>query len=384
MPDDIQQRAPGRAVAVVHDALPIMDSGRFEHMQRIATAIATSSLVPQHLKGGTAQEALANCFRVVNQAVRWGFDPFAVIDETYVVGQKLGFQGKLIAAVVNAKAGLKERLAYSYNGKPGDDLEITVSGTFQGESEARTVVVRVGTAKTSNKMWAADPRQKLIYTGATKWARAYCPELLLGILTDDDVDRMQEMGALVPGADGTYADAPPRPTREQFQVEAHETPPEPFVLIDSDGVERTFDDPRDAAKEFLILIGQASDSDGLTGLWESNPLSGELRNRGHADLADKLRTTYDAALASFVNDKASDATDAALPAEPETPKQFGATFMTAYTDGFVAWVGDARTQDETIRFHQKRNEKTLSYIRANFAKLQERIDVALDLRRSPA
>jgi len=48
------------------------------------------------------------------------------------------------------------------------------------------VKVSVGQAKNDNQMWKKDPEQKLAYTGATKWARRWCPEILLGILIDDD------------------------------------------------------------------------------------------------------------------------------------------------------------------------------------------------------
>jgi hypothetical protein len=50
----------------------------------------------------------------------------------------------------------------------------------------------VGQAKTSNKMWTSDPDQKLVYSGATKWARRHCPEIMLGVLTDQDLEVMRE------------------------------------------------------------------------------------------------------------------------------------------------------------------------------------------------
>jgi hypothetical protein len=154
--------------------------------------MAAASLMPKHLKGSTPEEAIANSFLVVNQAFTWGINPFAVAQETYVVSGNLGYQGKLVAAIINTKARLKERLRYEYNDKPGDALEITVIGTFQGEDEPRKTTLTVGQAKTQNQMWTKDPRQKLIYSGVIKWARAHAPELILGVATDDDIDRIVE------------------------------------------------------------------------------------------------------------------------------------------------------------------------------------------------
>lgn len=189
--------APARAIRVVEDhsaAAYLFDTARFEHMFRIAKAMAQATLIPEHLwkdKTGSfpPEQVIGNCFLIVNQAVRWGMDPFAVAPETYCARGKLGFQGKLVAAVVNARAGTKERLNYSFTGA-GDALTVTVSGTFEGEEKPRTVTLSVKDAKTDNDMWRKDPEQKLIYSGATKWARRHCPEVILGVLTDDDVERI--------------------------------------------------------------------------------------------------------------------------------------------------------------------------------------------------
>lgn len=211
------------------DSLALMDTQQFEHMQRIATVMGSQSLIPDHLvarpwwypkQGSMApgevarvrkemgeeafaasvkeadRKTIANCFRVVNQALRWGFDPFSIIDSTYSLGDgKLAFEGKLVAAVVNTRGGLVKRLAYSYSGR-GDDLTVTVTGTLSGESEPRQVTCRLGDVKTYDRngkpkeMWIKDPEQKLAYNGAAKWARRHCPEVMLGVFTEDDLDRM--------------------------------------------------------------------------------------------------------------------------------------------------------------------------------------------------
>lgn len=193
-----QQLAVRERLVSEDRAVPVLDTAKFDHMARIATTIASSALVPKHLvaSGNDAfKMTQANVFRVVNQAIRWGFDPFAVVDSTYVVQGKLGYEGKLVAAVVNARSGLKGRLRYTYNNLTGDGLEITVTGQFMDEDFDRVVTLKVGDAKTTNGMWTKDPRQKLIYSGATKWARAHCPEVILGVMTDDDLERIQASAA---------------------------------------------------------------------------------------------------------------------------------------------------------------------------------------------
>jgi len=178
---------------VVQDAtVAVMDSARFEQLQRIAMTLAAGTLTPRHLiVPGDREATIANCFRVANQAIRWGYDPFAVADESYVVHGRLGYQGKLVAAVVNTRARLLGRLSYSFTGE-GPKMTVTVSGQFEGEAKPRTVSLSVAQAKTENQMWSVDPEQKLVYSGTIRWARRHCPEVVMGVLTDDDLEKIRE------------------------------------------------------------------------------------------------------------------------------------------------------------------------------------------------
>lgn len=194
--------APRREIRVVENEIAVLDTATFEHMFRIAEAMAAASLIPEHLRGVkkagnftpfTPQEVRANCFLIVNQSIRWNMDPFAVMPETYVVGGKLAYQGKLIAAVINARAGLAERLAYKFSGTPGNnDFTITVTGRFKGEEAFREINLSVGQARTDNQMWTKDPEQKLVYSGVTKWARRYAPEIVLGITLEGEFDELPD------------------------------------------------------------------------------------------------------------------------------------------------------------------------------------------------
>jgi hypothetical protein len=213
---------------VVHDASAaanLFDTARFEQCYRIAKAIAQASLIPEHLthsgKGANKKELpfemiVGNCFLIVNQAIRWQMDPFALPAETYVIGNKLGYQGKLVAAVINARAGLAAPLAAIYSKGKGDDLATVVFGSKRPipdeawpllkkyaadeDGDTYTDLMSIGVlairltvrqGKTDNQMWTKDPQQKLFYSGATKWARRHKPEIILGVLTDDDMERIQ-------------------------------------------------------------------------------------------------------------------------------------------------------------------------------------------------
>jgi hypothetical protein len=179
------------------DVIPILDTSKFEHMQRIATAMVACSTIPESIRGIRKGETLlefpqqtvvANCFRIVNQAVRWGMDPFAVMDCASIVHGKLMWEGKLVAAVIDAKLGVK--LNYDFDDKPGQDLGVRVHATLPGELKPREITGRVKDwHKGAKSPWGNEGawRRQLRYMGAREWARAHVPAVMLGVYADDEL-----------------------------------------------------------------------------------------------------------------------------------------------------------------------------------------------------
>ena len=143
--------------------------------------------MPASLKGNTAEETTANCLRVVEQAQRWGFSPFAVMDHASVVHGKLMWEGKLVSAALDATLGIK--LKYTYSGD-GQQRKVVVSGDIDGDT--MTVDGTVAGWKTSKNgsPWekAGQHDQMLAYRGAREWTRRYAPSAILGVYTQDEFE----------------------------------------------------------------------------------------------------------------------------------------------------------------------------------------------------
>jgi hypothetical protein len=169
-----------------------------EAMQ-LANLMASAKLVPAAL-----QKSPADCLLVITQAIRWNMDAFAVAQECSVIQGKLMHSGKLVAAVINARGNLAQRLAFDYQGE-GDERVITVSGRLFGESEARTVTVKLKDARTQNRVWQTQPDQQLMYHGSRVWARRHAPELMLGVYSPEEFD---EPAPLSPAAKRPRRPAP--------------------------------------------------------------------------------------------------------------------------------------------------------------------------------
>lgn len=141
--------------------------------------------IPSYLRNNAS-----DCGAIIMQALKWGFDPFSVAQKSYKVKDVLAYEAQLIAAVINARSGIRGRLKYRFEGK-GDDLICTVSGILDGE-ECTYTSPRVGNITTKNSpLWKTDPQQQLGYYSSRNWARRHCPEVILGVYDRDEAEEFR-------------------------------------------------------------------------------------------------------------------------------------------------------------------------------------------------
>lgn len=201
------------ALAHANTGLSLFDSGTFEQMIVISAKLADSPILPESLRGirkqqtftpFTPEEVASNCFRLVEQASRWGMSPFAISDGCSVVHGKLMWEGKIVSAALSSLLGV--RLEYDYSGD-GLDRKVVVSGVLPGETKVREVEGTVGDWKTDQWKGSAFD-QRLAYRGAREWARRHAPDAILGVHVRDEFDENE------------MRDANPKKGR----IEARETP----------------------------------------------------------------------------------------------------------------------------------------------------------------
>ncbi len=169
-------------------------------IESMAARMATSKITtPKHLQGNEG-----DCMAIIMQAMQWGMNPYAVAQKTHLVNGTLGYEAQLVNAVITARAPVKERLHFEWygdwskvNGKDdkSPNLGIRVSATLRGENEPRVIdisMAQVGPVRNS-PLWVADPRQQIAYLATKRWARLYCPDVILGVYTPDEVIEREEL-----------------------------------------------------------------------------------------------------------------------------------------------------------------------------------------------
>lgn len=154
--------------------------------------------VPPHLRGSPG-----TCLAICVQALEWKMSPFAVANKSYVVTNKgvdrISYESQLLHAIIESRAPIVGRLEVRYEGE-GDDMICIVSGTFRGDDSPRewkspTLGKRRpglnehGQIKGS-PLWKSKPSLQMFYDTSRDWCRVYCPDVLLGLYTPDEIEEI--------------------------------------------------------------------------------------------------------------------------------------------------------------------------------------------------
>lgn len=173
------------AVAVSDSVGGILFQDMAQVMEFAKLLSLSGTAIPKHLRGNPG-----GCLAVTIQALEWRMSPIAVANKSYEVNDRIAYESQLIHAVVEARAPLKERLRERYEGE-GVERCCIVTGHFRGEVEPRELrSPTVGKIKVKNSpLWTADVDQQLFYYTTRVWARRHCPDVILGIFSDDELER---------------------------------------------------------------------------------------------------------------------------------------------------------------------------------------------------
>lgn len=163
----------------------LASSQAFEHAQRVAKVFAASKMVPANYQGN-----IADCIVALQMANRMNIDPFVFMQNTYIVHGKPAIEGKFAIALVNKLGPYPDGVRFKSEGD-GDALKVTAYGVrTTGEVDSCTVsfdqAKQMGWVQ-KNPLWKQMPEQMLHYRAGSWLARRYCPEVLMGLQTTEEV-----------------------------------------------------------------------------------------------------------------------------------------------------------------------------------------------------
>jgi hypothetical protein len=170
-------------------------------LARVADTLSRGEIaVPIHCRGKPGV-----CFALAMQALEWGVPVMSVITKSYVPrgGDRIGYESQLLHAVVEKNAPIKGRLRYEIIGE-GDERRCKVWATFNGEDKPHEYIseplfrmhpgyvtkeVNGETIKyvKGSQLWDTRPEVQMFYDASRQWARLFCPDVLLGAYTSDEL-----------------------------------------------------------------------------------------------------------------------------------------------------------------------------------------------------
>lgn len=193
-------------------------------LQELARVLANDSgIVPEHFN-----KKPGDVLAIIMQAGRWGLEPITVLQSTFVLQGKIGYEAKIIQSVASANGGIVfeseyygdwrkvcgkfKKIKKTKQGKHGSyqieldvpdwtpNDEIGVGIRLKGTSPDGRVVtmdVDLNTCYPRHSTnWTYDPQTQIHYTAVKRWVRRYAPHLGAGIRDYDDMktanDQRQE------------------------------------------------------------------------------------------------------------------------------------------------------------------------------------------------
>ncbi len=188
----------------------MFNDSKMDRMRRTAEIMASGkTTVPAHLRG-----SVGDCMAIVIQAAQWNMNPFSVAQKTHLVNGVLGYEAQLVNAVIITRAPIVGRPQFVWEGDwtkwtgKGDKnatLAVVVSAQFVGDEQPTALRVSMAQAGVRNSPnWETDPKQQLAYLAIKRWARLYCPDVLLGVYSADELEAPEPSEAIAaPAPDPT-------------------------------------------------------------------------------------------------------------------------------------------------------------------------------------
>lgn len=194
IPQDQQQ-----VVQIPETGVPVFnDRNSFEHAQRVAKMLCSSSLVPKEYQGN-----IQNTMIALEMANRIGASPLMVMQNLNIIQGRPSWSSQFIISAINSCKRFSP-LRFVMGGE-GDEYGCAAWATDNsGEKiEGPKVTLKMANAEgwstKGGSKWKTMPELMLRYRAAAFFGRLYAPDVLMGMYTAEE----QEDIAAIEAAEGS-------------------------------------------------------------------------------------------------------------------------------------------------------------------------------------
>lgn len=167
-------------------AISYLDPTSMNRLAKNAQALSRSDLLPEMYKGKWENVMIA-----MDIASRMNMGLIMVAQNLYIVKGKPAWSGSFCAAAING-CGKFTALEYVFVEEGGGGCYARATRLSNGSvCVSDTITMKMakdeGWLDKGGSKWKTMPRQMMMYRAASFFARAHCPEVLLGIQTVEEV-----------------------------------------------------------------------------------------------------------------------------------------------------------------------------------------------------
>lgn len=203
---DPQPEQPITAVIQATPELPVFsDKGSFEHAQRVAKMLCSSSLVPKEYQGN-----IQNTMIALEMANRIGASPLMVMQHLNVIHGRPSWSSQFIVSAINSCKRFSP-LRFVIEGE-GDALSCyawaydNTNEKVDGPKVTMKMAKAEGWVDKAGSKWKTMPELMIRYRAAAFFGRLYAPDVLMGMYSSDEVDDIAaQEGGLVEDKQTNFA-----------------------------------------------------------------------------------------------------------------------------------------------------------------------------------
>ena len=187
--------SPASALAPATDTLQVFSGiAAFDAAQRMAKALCSSSLVPKEYQG---QQGLANSLIALEIAGRMRLSPLVVMQNMTPIHGRPTWSSKFLIATVNASGRFSPlRFVFDAKEQPTSCYAVATDKATGEVLEGETITLELARKEgwwsrkdrqgNETSKWQTMTGQMLRYRAAAWWSNVYCPEIALGLITQEE------------------------------------------------------------------------------------------------------------------------------------------------------------------------------------------------------
>ncbi len=162
-------------------------AAEFEHGQRVAKMLCSSSLVPEKYQGN-----IQNTMIALELATRMSISPIMVMQNLDIVKGKPSWSSSFIIAAIN-NCGKFSPLRFELTGS-GMEMscyayckDLDTGMIIKGATVTMAMAKAEGWIDKAGSKWKTMPEQMIMYRAGAFFGRLYVPEIMMGMHTADEI-----------------------------------------------------------------------------------------------------------------------------------------------------------------------------------------------------